>query len=223
MVTKQPMKKKVVAVASAIDIKTRVANAVTVLQQLVVDLGLPEPKPLTANQRKQVTRSRKGSEKVIPTLATLAGKYGIEIAQQPTAAMSSAAELAAQLDPLQKQLVALTTLVSENASNAASDSWSTATTLYSVLKRISKRDVKLQKQLAPAAEFFAYRHPLVREKHPKQKGKKAALAAEKQQAKLAADPQGSTTDVPAKPSTGSAGSPTEAGNGAPEAGATKQP
>ena len=210
---------------SAPDVTTRVTNAVEALKQLATDLGLPKPAPLTANQRRQVTRSRKGAEMVIPTLATLAKEYGVTLPQQSTEEMLSNAELAAQLDPLLKQLVSFLATVTENQANAKSASWSTATTLYSVLKRMSHRSVELGKQIAPVAEFFAYRHPSVRADHPKQKSKKAALAAKKQQ--QAADAQAKTDGQLAKPSSdsGSAGASSngDAGNsGAQAAGETKQ-
>jgi hypothetical protein len=60
---------------------------------------------LTTKQRKAATRSRKGMEKVIPTLATLSSEHGVSVPKQPTSQMTSDLELVAQLDPVKQKVV----------------------------------------------------------------------------------------------------------------------
>jgi hypothetical protein len=48
-----------------------VTGALALLGQAIAALALPQPQVLTTKQRKAATRSRKGMEKVVPTLATL--------------------------------------------------------------------------------------------------------------------------------------------------------
>ena len=154
------------------------ASAVTLLDQVIAALALPS-RTITTKQRKAATRSRKGMEKVIATLANLSNEHGVTVPKQPTSLMTSNLELVSQLDPVKQKLVSLLTLVQDNMDSAGSGSFNTATTLYGMLRKVAHRDVQLKSQLAPVTAFFAYRTPAAKAAHPKQKGKKAALAAEK--------------------------------------------
>jgi hypothetical protein len=174
-----------------------VPAALALLDQAIAALALPQPKVLTAKQRKAATRSRKGMEKVVPTLASLSTEHGVTVPKQPTSDMTSNLDLVTQLESVRQKLTGALTLVGTTADAARSASWTTATTLYGMLQKAAHRDSQLKSQLAPVTEFFAYRTPAARTSHPKQKGKKAALAAEKEAAaKATAD-----SSVPATPAT----------------------
>jgi hypothetical protein len=165
-----------------------VAQAVALIDQVIAALALT-PSTLTAKQKKEATRSRKGMEKVVPTLASLSVEHGVNVPKQPTSVMTSNLELVTKLTSVQTKLVSLETLVSNAIDGARSESWNTATTLYGMLQKAAHRDAGIKSQLAPVTEFFAYRHPSVRKEHPKQKGKKDALKAQKQAAAEAAASQ----------------------------------
>jgi hypothetical protein len=173
------------------------ATAVTLLDQVIAALALPS-QTLTAKQRKAATRTRKGMEKVIATLANLSAEHGVIVPKQPTSQMTSNLELASQLDPVKQKVLSILTLVQDNMDNANSASFNTATTLYGMLQKVAHRDSQLKSQLAPVKQFFAYRTPAAREAHPKSKSKKAALAAEKLAAAHAAA-GGSVTIAPTAP------------------------
>jgi len=162
-------KKKVTKVAAS----DRVATALGHIQAAVAAMALTTPK-VTTRQKQLAAKARKGSEKVIPTITLLASQLGVNLPLQPTSVMSAQVALANELQPLQKSLQAFLATVEGNTFEANSNSWETATALYSILKRIAKSDPETRVQLAPVEEFFAYRHPLVREE---QKAKKAAKAA----------------------------------------------
>jgi hypothetical protein len=154
------------------------ATAVTLLDQVIAALALPS-QTLTTKQRRAATRTRKGMEKVITTLASLSAEHGVIVPKQPTSVMTSNLELASQLAPVKQKIVSLLTLVQDNMDTANSGSFNTATTLYGMLQKAAHRDSQLKSQLAPVREYFAYRSPAAKKAHPKSKGKKAALAAEK--------------------------------------------
>jgi hypothetical protein len=188
-------------------------EALALLDQVIAALALPQPQVLTAKQRKAATRSRKGMEKVIPTLANLSSEHGVSVPKQPTSDMTSNLALVTQLEAVQQKLTGLTTLVGNSADGARSASWTTATTLYGMLQKVAHRDSQLKSQLAPVKEFFAYRTPAARTSHPKQKKAKAALAAEKDAAaKATADASVTATPTvsPAPPSPASASASTPA-------------
>jgi len=180
-----------------------VAGIVTLLDQVTATLALPPSQALTTKQRKAATRSRKGMDKVVTTLSTLSVEHGVSVPKQPTSQMTSNLALANQLEPVVQKLLGLLTLVGNNVDLARSGSWNTATTLYGMLQRVAHRDPELRSQLAPVKEFFAYRTPAAKKAHPKQKSKKAALAAA-QQAAAQASAQGSASATPETPAAATA-------------------
>ena len=151
-------------------------------------------------------------EKIIPILATLSTEHGVSVPKQPTSQMTSNLELASQLDPVRQKLVSALSLVQDNMAAAGSASWNTASTLYGMLQKVAHRDPQLKSQLTPVKEFFAYRTPAAKKAHPKQKGKKAALAAEKETTAQAGveSSVAATPAAPEAPSTGSASASTNA-------------
>jgi hypothetical protein len=176
---------------------TGAAEALKLLDQVIAALALPT-QTLTTKQRKAATRSRKGMERVIPTLATLSTEHGVSVPKQPTSTMTSSLELVTQLEAVQQKLTGILTNVGNNVDASRSTSWNTATTLYGMLQKVAHRDPQLKSQLAPVKEFFAYRTPAAKNAHPKQKGKKEALVKEKEAAAQAAA-EGSAVSAPTAP------------------------
>ena len=160
---------------------TGVAEALKLLDQLAAALALPV-QTLTTKQRKAATRSRKGMERVVPTLASLSVEHGVSVPKQPTSTMTSNLEIVAQLEAVQQKMTGILANVGNNVDATRSTSWNTATTLYGMLQKVAHRDPQLKSQLTPVKEFFAYRTPAAKKAHPKQKGKKEALAQEKEAA-----------------------------------------
>jgi hypothetical protein len=193
-------------VTKASPLADRVTYAVALLQEASDVLALTAP-ALTAAQRKGMGKLRKGGEKFIPEIAQIAQTWNVQIRTQPTAAMTSAIQLATTLTPLIGLMVGFLREVQDVGFEAESESWLTATALYSVLKRMSKKDPKLKAQLAPMAEFFAYRHPVVAkaaaEKKPgKESRRKAKVVA---QAETLVAEESAATTAAATPATSTNG------------------
>jgi hypothetical protein len=169
----------------SLSLAARVANAVTALQAVQEQLAL-ETVPLSVTTIKRSAKFRKGGEAHVPTLASLSGSYGLEVPTRPTAAMTASLQQATDLEPLRVQIGTLSKSVDDTYFGSRSDAWTTATTLYSMLKKAGKREPTLLSALVPVSEFFAYRHPLVAANHPKRPKAKAALKAQKAQAAQAA-------------------------------------
>jgi len=148
---------------TATSLAARVSQAMALIQQAVATLDVNAP-ALTAQQRKRMSK-----------LAQMAQTWSVQIRTQPTAAMTSAMQTANDLQPLIQVLTGFLQEVQDTSFQAEGDSWSTASALYSVLKRMSRKDPKLSAQLAPAAEYFAFRRPdpkgptLTKEERKKQK------------------------------------------------------
>ena len=143
-------------------IADRVTQALAYIQMASSILALNAP-ALTTKQRRALGTMRKGGEKFIPQLAQIAQQWSVQIRTQPIAAMTSATELASALQPLTPVLAGLMQEIQDTGAQAQGSSWSTASALYAVLKRMSRKDPKLKAQLAPVAQFFAARRPVTTE------------------------------------------------------------
>ena len=100
---------------------TGAAEALKLLDQVVAALALPA-QTLTAKQRKAATRSRKGMERVIPTLATLSIEHGVSVPKQPTSTMTSTLEQVTQLEAVQQKLTGILATVGNNVDASRSTS-----------------------------------------------------------------------------------------------------
>jgi hypothetical protein len=167
----------------------RVTRAVAAIQEAQTLLNLDGMMP-SATAVKHSVKFKKGGEPVVQALASLSSTYGVEVPSRPTADMTASLELATQLEPARAAIGLLSSVVDGAYSASRSSSWTTATSLYSMLKKGGQREPKLAAAIAPLQEYFAYRHPLVAEQHPKRsptaKVEKAQAAAQKKIAKLQA-------------------------------------
>ena len=97
------------------------------------------------------------------------------------------------LAPLVTQLERVSKRVHDRLFTAQGTSWSTSSTLYSVLRRLSKDDGDLASGLGPIEQFFNSRHPLVVAERAQKRKVAAAAKAQKAADKLAAKAAPSST------------------------------
>ena len=121
--------------------------------------------------------------------------------------MTSSLQLATALQPLATTLTGFLQEVDDTGAQAQGASWSTASALYSLLKRMSRKDPKLKAQLEPVQEFFAYRRPVATDKTAAPKaGKESRRDAKKVAAAeevVAANGGAAASPPPGAPSTAS--------------------
>ena len=80
----------------------------------------------------------------------MAGQWGVSVRTQPTAAMVADMQTVTALQPLLTALMGWIQEIQDVTAVANGDAWTTASTLYSLLKRMSAKDPKLAAQIAPA-------------------------------------------------------------------------
>ena len=214
-----------IAPAPGSSLASRVAYAVSLLGEVTTVLALDSEPSLSKDDIKRAVKFRKGGETVVPDLASLSASFGLEVPTRPTAEMTANLESASALMPLRVSLAQLTKQVDDVYNSDRSAVWTTATMLYSMMKRIARNEPKLAASLAPLQQFFSYRHSSVAAAHPKRAlekpvtkaQQKAQARAEKlkaQLAKLQAVLPGAT---PAAPPTASGASAAPAPAAAPAA------
>jgi hypothetical protein len=160
---------------ATLSLAARVAAATQLVQQAMATLALV-PVNLSAKQVKFATKFVNGGEDHLGTLASLSAKYRVEVPTRPTAVMTSAFADAKTLEPLQLDVQAFSKLLEDSIFQGRSETWTTATTLYSMLGKASAREPTLKKALAPTAQFFRP-SPEALAKGKATRAKKAAQAA----------------------------------------------
>ncbi len=125
----------------------------------------------------RLAKLRKGGEKYVPQLANLAGQWGISVRTQPTGDMVTNAQTVTALQPLLSALLGWVQEIQDVTAVANGDTWTTASTLYSLLKRMSVKDPKLAAQIAPVAQFFKPKPATNKGDQPKKPGPEAKRKA----------------------------------------------
>ena len=159
--------------------------AVAAISQARTLLDLPDPSSVT--EMKRSTKLKKGGETQVPKLVSLGTTYNVSVPSRPTATMIEQLAHATQLEPAKAAIEELALIVNGSYFNSRSETWATATSLYSMLKKGSTREPKLAAALGPMQEYFAYRHPSVAKAKPTAATKaatKAQLRVQKQIEKL---------------------------------------
>jgi hypothetical protein len=154
----------------------RVTAAVSAIAQAKSLLSLPDPASVT--EVKHAVKFKKGGEQYVPTLAVLSARYGVEVPSRPTSDMTAQLEQATQLEPARAAIGELASIVEGAYFSSRSETWTTATSLYSMLKKGGAREPKLAAALTPMTGYFANRHPSVTDAKVKTAPVKAADKAQ---------------------------------------------
>jgi len=129
-------------------------EASKLVEQAAAALGTKSP-GMTTVERRRAVKVRTGGEKYIPLLVTLAAKYAITSPVHAVGEMADLLEQVQKLVPLQSQMMLLLKVVEDSIIQTNGDMWSAATFVYSVLKRMAKRDGSIALAIEPLAELFA--------------------------------------------------------------------
>jgi hypothetical protein len=173
----------------------RVTAAVAAITQAKSLLGLDTSLSTTEIQRS--VKFKKGGEQFVPTLADLSVRYGVEVPSRPTADMTASLTKATQLAPAKAAIGELSKMVDDSYFGSRSDTWATATSLYSMLKKGATREPNLASALVPLQEYFASRHPSVAASSPKRSPAKGVDKEQKKVAKRIAKLQGQLAQLQA--------------------------
>jgi hypothetical protein len=153
---KEKTMKKIVAtstpVISQADIDTCIAHV-----QAIAAVMKPYAVSLTAAQRRAQSRYRKEGDSVIPVLSRLAKAAGVSGSGMDADTMQAQADLAAALQPLHTQVKTLTDSIGDTVLAAHGNAWYSATTLHGALRRMSKSDNSLRRDMEAVASAFTHR------------------------------------------------------------------
>ena len=131
-------------------------KSIAASQTLVTKISglLSDVERLTAAERKQAAKMRRGAPEVIPTIGHLATKFAVQV--QGVDEMQSNLEYAQSLQPLMLAVATLHETLRDEYLRASSASWTTATVTYTALKNASRADRSLVNELLPVQRWFRY-------------------------------------------------------------------
>lgn len=110
---------------------------------------------LTPTEKRRSPKPRPGAEKIADMLARIAADLKLMFnGASPDDIVANRAR-AERLRPLQEASVLLARELTDAVFAAESKAWTATTDLYTVLKRLSRRDAALKAQIEPATDFFA--------------------------------------------------------------------
>jgi hypothetical protein len=150
--------------------------ALNAIEQALRKMG----QPLTKKQLRELSKPRKGSDRIIPTLARLAGEHRMDVSPTSPDDMVEQLALARRIQTLLSACEAVTRAARDTMLRAESTSWSAATLYYSLLNRVAKASPRLRAQMKAIIDFFSGRSAAVRkERHVARAERKANHASEK--------------------------------------------
>jgi hypothetical protein len=121
--------------------------------QAIANVLAPYAVTLTTVQRRSQKYKKEG-DTVIPVLVRLAKASGLASTALDVDAMQKKVELANVLQPLHTTVKTLSDTIGDTVLSAHGEAWNTATTLHSALVRVSKRNLKLRRDMEVVAGAF---------------------------------------------------------------------
>jgi hypothetical protein len=135
---------------------------------------IPADESMTTRDKRHVAKARKGGERYVPKLVSLAKEHGVELRAAPLDEISADMNEATKLASLLVQIEQLTKRVNDRLFAVRGRSWSRSSKLYVVMKRLAKDDGELEAGLASIVEFFKQRRASVPGPDKKAKAGKAS-------------------------------------------------
>jgi hypothetical protein len=133
-----------------------VEDAKKYLEATAKKLGRVAPE-LTSHDKRHTLKFRKGAESIIPKLGAILQKAGIDASGLSVDEMLADLARARSLVIFHQHLVAMTKRVSDEVFTAQASSLRTALDGYAVIQRKARTNGALATELAPIADFFAFR------------------------------------------------------------------
>jgi hypothetical protein len=155
---------------------TKFEETIALLEQAVKRMG-PVPR-LSTQARARGLKMRRGGHAVVPTIAAIATKYGIEAPNVRGDAMNV---LLAELQShaaLVMAVIEIHALITDSEIGVGRSLWSSTTTLYTMLRRAARSNPSIAAELKPVEEWFRYRKPAVTKPKPDAPTSDASKATE---------------------------------------------
>jgi hypothetical protein len=132
-----------------------VEESIQLLAQAKTAIGTVQR--FTPADRRRLAKNRRGGQQVIPTIAALATKYGIATPNTTGTVLNAQLARVQELDPLVTASVDAHSQFSDAHLGASTAMWTSARTLYAMLKPAALTDPSLAAELKSVEEWFRQR------------------------------------------------------------------
>ena len=132
-----------------------VEESIQLLAQAKTAIGTVQR--FTPADRRRLAKNRRGGQQVIPTIAALATKYGIATPNTTGTVLNAQLARVQELDPLVTASVDAHSQFSDAHLGASTAMWTSARTLYAMLKPAAATDPSLAAELKSVEEWFRQR------------------------------------------------------------------
>jgi hypothetical protein len=132
-----------------------VEESIQLLAQAKTAIGTVQR--LTPADRRRLAKNRRGGQQVVPTIAALATKYGIATPTTTGTVLNAQLARVQELDPLVTASVDAHSQFSDAHLGASTAMWTSARTLYAMLKPAALTDPSLAAELKSVEEWFRRR------------------------------------------------------------------
>ncbi len=132
-----------------------VEESIQLLAQAKTALGTVQR--LSPADRRRLAKNRRGGQQVVPTIAALATKYGIATPTTTGTVLNAQLARVQELDPLVTASVDAHSQIVDAHLGASTAMWTSARTLYAMLKPAAKTDPSLAAELKSVEEWFRRR------------------------------------------------------------------
>jgi hypothetical protein len=138
-----------------------VEESIKLLAQAKTAIGTVQR--FTPADRRRAAKNRRGGQQVVPTIAALAIKYGIVTPSTNGTALTTQLARVQELDPLVTASVDAHSLISDAHLGASTAMWTSARTLYAMLKPVALTEPGLAAELKSVEAWFRRRKSPVTE------------------------------------------------------------
>jgi hypothetical protein len=132
-----------------------VEESIQLLAQAKTALGTVQR--FTPADRRRLAKNRRGGQQVVPTIAALATKYGIASPTTNGTVLTTQLARVQELDPLVTASVDAHSQISDAHLGASTAMWTSARTLYAMLKPVAATDPSIAAELKSVEEWFRQR------------------------------------------------------------------
>ena len=109
---------------------------------------------LSALERRRSAKIRRGGHQVVPLIATVATKYGVSAPSMSGGALSASLAHVQSLDALLSASTDSHATISDAHFSASNEMWTSARSLYGMLKKVAPTNPSIATELKPVEEWF---------------------------------------------------------------------
>lgn len=129
--------------------KKDIEQAVTLINEVAVNIAAGGFQPLTASQKKHLPKAGRGHIGIVAAFTAIAARYGIDNPAAPVAGVNATLATLQEIEPLVSAVSGLHFLLQDMHLAGAAHAWGDGTALYQMLQSSARTNPVLRRELDP--------------------------------------------------------------------------